>query len=110
MQCTLVFPQGQLLTAFPRRIYYIDPYNYLKSSLLMFTTWDNPVRCRPEELSIFDPSANQTCGEYLAAYQRGMGAGTNLLNPEATNRCEVCQYASGANFSRALNLETESYG
>lgn len=102
--------QGQSLTVFPRRIYYIDPYNYLMSSLLMFTTWDKPVRCRPEELSIFDPPANQTCSEYLAAYQQGMGAGTNLLNPDATNRCEVCQYASGADFLRTLNLKAESYG
>lgn len=76
----------------------------------MFTTWDKPVRCRPEELSIFDPPINSTCGEYLAAYQRGIGSGTNLLNPDATSRCEVCQYASGADFLRTLNLENESYG
>lgn len=80
------------------------------SSLLVFTTWDKPVNCRPEELSIFDPPANQTCGEYLAAYQQGMGAGTTVLNSDAMSRCEVCQYASGAEFLRTLNLENESYG
>lgn len=80
------------------------------SSLLVFTTWDKPVRCSAKELSIFDPPANQTCGEYLAAYQQGMGAGTNLLNPAATDRCEVCQYTTGADFLRTLNLQEVSYG
>lgn len=80
------------------------------SSLLVFTTWDKPVRCSAKELSIFDPPANQTCGEYLAAYQQNMGAGTNLLNPDATDRCEVCQYTTGADFLRTLNLQEVSYG
>lgn len=39
-----------------------------------------------------------------------MGAGTNLLNPDALGRCEVCQCASGADFLRTLNLKNESYG
>jgi ABC-type multidrug transport system permease subunit len=80
------------------------------SSLLVFTTWDKPVHCSTKELSIFDPPANQTCGEYLIAYQQGMGAGTNLLNPDAMSRCEVCQYTSGADFLHTLNLQNESYG
>lgn len=80
------------------------------SSLLVFTTWEKPVQCTAGELSIFDPPVNQTCGDYLAAYQQGMGAGTNLLNPDATSRCEVCQYTTGADFLRTLNLKAESYG
>ena len=46
------------------------------SSLLTFTTWDKPVNCSRDELAIFDPPANQTCGDYLSAYQQGMGVGT----------------------------------
>lgn len=91
-------------------MYYLDPFNYLMSSLLVFTTWDKPVECTAQQLAIFDPPANQTCGEYLVAYQQGMGAGTNLLNPEATADCHVCQYSGGAAFLRTLNIEEQSYG
>jgi ABC-type multidrug transport system permease subunit len=80
------------------------------SALLVFTTWDKPVVCKQNELAIFDPPVKQTCGDYLAMYQQGMGAGTNLLNPEATSGCEVCQYSQGSDFLQTLNLEAESFG
>ena len=94
-----------------RRIYYLDPFNYLMSSLLVFTTWDVPVTCRESELAIFSPSAGQTCGEYLSSYQSsGLGAGTQLLNPGATADCRVCQYRTGADYLRPLNLAEKYYG
>lgn len=92
------------------RMYYIDPFNYLMSSLLVFTTWSKTVECDTRELAIFDPPSNQTCGEYLMAYQQGAGARTNLLNPEATADCRVCQYTRGADFLKTLNLHEEYYG
>lgn len=80
------------------------------SSLLVFTTWDTNVSCQPSELAIFDPAANQTCGQYLEAYQQGAGVGSNLLNPDALADCQVCQFSSGADFLRTLNLQEEYYG
>jgi ABC-type multidrug transport system permease subunit len=91
-------------------MYYIDPFNYLMSSLLIFTTWSKSVNCDSDELAIFDPPSNQTCDEYLAAYQHGMGAGTNLLNPDATADCRVCKYTGGGDYLRTLNLQDEYYG
>jgi ABC-type multidrug transport system permease subunit len=91
-------------------MYYLDPFNYLMSSLLVFTTWDKPVRCKSEELAVFDPAPNQTCGEYLNVYQRGLGMGTNLLNPGDTLGCRVCQYTTGGDYLRTLNLKEEYYG
>lgn len=80
------------------------------SSLLIFTTWNKPVHCSTGELAVFDPPINETCGTYLAAYRQGVGAGTNILNPDATAGCNVCQYTQGADFLRTLNLKEESYG
>jgi ABC-type multidrug transport system permease subunit len=80
------------------------------SSLLIFTTWSADVDCKTSELATFDPAANQTCGEYLSIYQQGMGAGINLLNPKATADCRVCQYNTGADYLRTLNLAEEYYG
>lgn len=81
-------------------MYYVDPFNYLMSPLLVFTTWFKAVSCDPDELAIFNPPVNQTCGEYLAIYQQGEGIGTNLLNPSAISNCRECQYTSGRTTSK----------
>jgi ATP-binding cassette subfamily G (WHITE) protein 2 (SNQ2) len=41
---------------------------------------------------------------------QGMGARTNLLNPQATTGCEVCQYRTGADYLATLNLPEKYYG
>ena len=92
------------------RLYYIDPFNYLMGALLVFTTWDKTVDCKQDELAVFDPAPNQTCGEYLQTYQQGMGAATNLLNPGDTAGCQVCQYTQGSDYLITLNLKEEYYG
>jgi ABC-type multidrug transport system permease subunit len=80
------------------------------SSLMVFTTWDKPVNCKPNEVALFDPPAGQTCAEYLQAYHNGMGRATNLLNPNDTAACQVCQYTTGADYLRTLNLDDKYYG
>ena len=39
-----------------------------------------------------------------------MGTESNLLNPNALESCQVCQYSDGAGFLKALNLKEEYYG
>ncbi|KAJ4220323.1 hypothetical protein NW757_014522 [Fusarium falciforme] len=106
----VMVPYSQIQAFWRYWVYYLDPFNYVVSSLLVFTTWDKTVNCKRDELSIFDPPANQTCGDYLSAYKQGMGVGTNLLNPGATAACEVCQYAQGSDYLRGLNLAEKYYG
>ncbi|KAL5351716.1 hypothetical protein ACLOAV_003576 [Pseudogymnoascus australis] len=108
--CGVMVPYSQIQPFWRYWMYYIDPFNYLMSSLLVFVTWDKPVKCTTNELATFDPSPNSTCGDYLANYMQGMGSGTNLLNPEATADCRVCQFTTGSDFLRTLNLKEESYG
>ena len=80
------------------------------SSLMVFTTWDKPVNCKSNEVAVFDPPAGQTCAEYLQAYQNGMGAATNLVNPNDSSACRVCQYTTGADYLRTLNLDDKYFG
>ena len=108
--CGVLVPYSQIEPFWRYWLYYLDPFNYLMSSLLVFTTWSADVDCKTSELAIFDPAANQTCGEYLSVYQQGIGVGINLLNPEATADCRVCQYKTGADYLRTLNLAEEYYG
>ena len=78
--------------------------------MLVFTSWEKPVQCKPQEIALFDPAPGQTCAEYLSAYQSGQGAATNLLNPDDTSGCRVCQYTTGADYLRTLNLDEKYYG
>ncbi|RMY71825.1 hypothetical protein D0863_04889 [Hortaea werneckii] len=108
--CGVVVPYNQIEPFWRYWLYYIDPFNYLMSSLLIFTTWEKPVRCEPNEIALFDPAPGQTCAEYLGPYQNGMGAATNLLNPNDTANCQVCQYTTGADYLQTLNLAEKYYG
>lgn len=92
------------------RMYYLDPFNYLFGAFLTFTTFSVDITCERGELAVFNPPANETCGDYLSTYQQGMGRGTNLLNPGATENCEVCRYTTGQDYLKTLNLNEEYYG
>lgn len=79
-------------------------------SLLVFTTFDVKVECSEREFAVFDTPSGQSCGEYLREYMQGIGARTNLINPDATSGCQVCQYRTGADYLYTLNLKDYSYG
>jgi ABC-type multidrug transport system permease subunit len=80
-------------------------------SLLTFTTFTANVQCKESEFAIFDPRpGGQTCAEYLAEYLQGLGRGSNLVNPDATMGCKVCEYRSGSDYLYTLNLPKYYYG
>lgn len=108
--CGVLVPYAQIQPFWRYWMYYLNPFNYLMGSLLTFTTFDAPVNCALEEFAIFDPPANTTCGDYLSAYQQGLGARTNLINPEALKGCMVCEYRTGSDYLAALNLKDYYYG
>ncbi|KAF2159353.1 hypothetical protein M409DRAFT_30231 [Zasmidium cellare ATCC 36951] len=108
--CGVLVPYAQIQAFWRYWLYYLNPFNYLMGSILVFTTFDVDVTCTRSELAIFDTPGNQTCGEYLASYMTGLGARTNLLNPDASGGCEVCQYRTGADYLYTLNLEDYYFG
>ncbi|KAI5362170.1 Putative ABC transporter-like, ATP-binding domain, ABC-2 type transporter, ABC-transporter [Septoria linicola] len=108
--CGVTVPYSQIQPFWRYWLYYLDPFNYLMSCLLVFTTWDKPVNCTANEVALFDPLPGQTCAGYLQVYQSGMGMATNLLNPNDTSACQVCQYTTGADYLRTLNLDDKYFG
>ncbi|KAI8942075.1 hypothetical protein NX059_000174 [Plenodomus lindquistii] len=108
--CGVFVPYAQITTFWRYWAYYIDPFNYLFGAFLTFTSFSIDVECNESELAVFNPPPNQTCGDYLTLYQQGMGQGTNLLNPGATENCQVCRYTTGQDYLRTLNLNEEYYG
>ena len=107
--CGVLVPYEQIQAFWRYWLYWLDPFNYLMGSILVFAIWDTDVTCTSSELALFNP-VNGTCGEYLASYLQGMGRGAILLNPEATTQCEVCPYSSGSVYLKNINLHEYYYG
>lgn len=108
--CGVLVPYTQIQAFWRYWMYWLNPFNYLMGSMLVFAIWDTPVVCKAGELARFDPPAGSTCAEYLAGYLEGMGASSNLLNPADAADCRVCQYSSGSDYLRTLNLMEYYYG
>ncbi|KAL8848252.1 MAG: hypothetical protein Q9221_006725 [Calogaya cf. arnoldii] len=102
--CGVLVPYSQIQEFWRYWIYYLNPFNYLISSILTFTVYDVQVQCKEQEYALFNTPSNMTCGEYLAEYMAGLGARTNLINPEATSGCKVCQYRLGSDYLSTLNI------
>lgn len=108
--CGVLVPYAQIQPFWRYWLYYLNPFNYLMGSLLVFTTFDKEVRCKTSEFAIFNPPSGQTCGQYLTSYLQGMGARSNLINPDATSDCHVCQYRRGSDYLATVNLNDYYYG
>ena len=79
-------------------------------SLLVFTSFDAPVNCAEKEFAVFNPPANETCQTYLTSYLSGIGSRANLVNPDATESCRVCEYRVGGDYLATINLPDYYYG
>ena len=108
--CGVLIPYSQIQEFWRYWMYYLDPFNYLMGSILTFTVYDAHITCKESELAIFPPPNGTTCGEYLEIFMRGMGSGMNLLDPEATDQCRVCEYRRGSDYLRTVNLNEYYYG
>lgn len=91
-------------------MYYLNPFNYLMGSMLVFTLFDAEVQCNEDQFAIFDTPNGETCASYLSEYLQGPGSRTNLVNPDATSGCRVCQYGRGSDYLHTLNLNDYYYG
>jgi ATP-binding cassette subfamily G (WHITE) protein 2 (SNQ2) len=108
--CGVLVPYAEIQAFWRYWIYYLNPFNYLMGSLLTFTVFDAEVNCTDREFAIFDPPSGQTCASYLADFLAGRGSRTNLVNPEATSACRVCEYRRGSDYLYGLNLKDYYYG
>ncbi|CAI7573472.1 unnamed protein product [Penicillium pancosmium] len=107
--CGVFVPYTQLNVFWKYWMYYLNPFNYVVSGMLTFGLWGAKVTCNEEEFAVFDPT-NGTCAEYLSDYIAGDGWRINLINPNATAACKVCEYTDGSDFLSTLNINHYYYG
>lgn len=108
--CGVLVPYSQIQAFWRYWMYYLNPFNYLIGSMLVFDVWGTEVECRDHEFALFDPPNGTTCGQYLSEYMQGMGSGSRLINADATSGCRVCPYRDGSDYLRTVNLLEYSYG
>ncbi|KAJ5619237.1 hypothetical protein N7510_003221 [Penicillium lagena] len=102
--CGVVIPYPEIEVFWRFWLYYLNPFTYMIGSLLTFNMWDIDVTCSELELAIFNPPSGTTCGQYLADYMQGLGSGTNLLNPDSTSNCKVCEYRTGSDYLMSIDI------
>jgi ABC-type multidrug transport system permease subunit/ABC-type multidrug transport system ATPase subunit len=108
--CGVLVPYQQINVFWRYWAYYLNPFNYLMGSMLVFDLWGIEVNCKSKEFALFDPPNGTTCSQYLEPYLQGSGSSSNLVNPDATSGCQVCQYRDGSDYLRTLDLLEYSYG
>ncbi|KAM4067057.1 ABC-2 type transporter [Hirsutella rhossiliensis] len=110
--CGVLVPYQQIQPFWRYWMYYLNPFNYLMGSMLVFDLWGSPVRCAAGEFAVLDPPNGTSCAAYLADFlaPRGPGAASNLVNPDATAACRVCSFTRAEDYLATLNLGDYSYG
>ncbi|KAF2813847.1 ABC transporter [Mytilinidion resinicola] len=108
--CGVLVPYAQIQPFWRYWMYYLNPFNFLMGSLLVFTDFSWDIKCKESEFAVFDPPSGQTCAQYLDAWLNGPGSRNNLVNADATTQCKVCQYRSGSDYLYTVNLLDYYYG
>ncbi|KAK4462872.1 putative ABC transporter [Cladorrhinum samala] len=108
--CGAMVPYAQINVFWRYWIYYLNPFTYMMGAMLTFSTWGREITCRENEFAVFDPPNGTTCSQYLDTYLGGAGSGANLINPLATERCKVCQYRTGSDYLRTINITSYTNG
>ncbi|KAJ5736002.1 ABC multidrug transporter atrF [Penicillium malachiteum] len=108
--CGVLVPYGEITAFWRYWIYWMNPFNYLMGGMLVFDAWDVNVKCKESEFAVFNTPNNSTCADYLSTYLETIGKSMNLVNPNATSGCKVCEYTKGSDYLNDLNLLEYYYG
>ena len=84
-----VLQKPSALPQFWMFMWRVSPFTYMLGGWAGAGLSGREVNCAANELAVFNPPANMTCGEYLAPYF-AEGALGRLLIPDARQGCQYC--------------------
>lgn len=91
------------LPGFWEFMWRLSPLAYWINGVVGTVTHDRRIECSRTELSVFDPPAGTTCGQYLDAFlQQSTG---QLMNPSATAGCEYCRFTYADQYVTEFKIE-----
>lgn len=83
-------------------MYRVSPFTYWIGGMVATMLGGREVVCSSTEVSVFDPPAGQTCGDYLRDFaQVAMGT---IQNPDATESCNYCSLSNADQFLASVNI------
>ena len=88
-----VFQIPSSLPGFWIFMYRASPMTYLVGGLAASGLSGKPIACSTDELAVFQPGLNESCGAYLQSYLESGSLG-RLLNPDAMADCSYCPLRS----------------
>lgn len=106
--CGVVVPYSQINVFWRSWLYWLDPFTYLIGGLLEPVVWDVQIQCKPEELTQIRLPSGSTCGDYMADFL-STNAGY-VVDPSNSTMCDFCEYSTGADYLRTLNINERYYG
>ena len=101
----VVRPYSSLPVFWRYWMYYVNPSTYWIGGVLAATLNNIPVQCTESEAAHFDAPPGQTCSQYAGDFAQASGG--YLLNPQATNNCQFCQYTVGNQYLSSLNIQAD---
>jgi len=102
----IVRPYSQLPAFWKYWMYWVDPSTWWIGGVLAAVLGDLTVVCAPGEATLFNPPPGQTCLSYAGSFVQSAGQGY-LTNADATSDCGYCQYRSGAEYLRTINISAD---
>jgi len=84
-------------------MYRVSPFSYYIAGLLSAALHDREITCSDVELSVLDPPAGLTCGEYFAKFLTV--APGRLYNPNDTVSCQYCSMSSADQYLAIRNID-----
>lgn len=99
----VVRPYDQMAVFWRYFVYYLNPSTYWIGGVLAATLSTISVRCAPQEAAYFNPPPGSTCSAFAQDFVNQ--AGGYLTNPTDTANCGYCQFSSGVEYLKTLNIE-----
>lgn len=84
-------------------MYRVSPFTYIIDGIVSTALHGRQIVCANNEMSIFNPPPNMTCGQYLQPYLQ-LAPG-RLSNPDATSQCHYCQLSVADQYLEPRGIE-----
>jgi ATP-binding cassette subfamily G (WHITE) protein 2 (PDR) len=91
-----VMQPPEALPGFWMFMWRVSPLTYFVQGITGSAMTGRQINCTPDELSIFEPPSNQTCGTYLTPFL--IDAPGRLRNPTSTTNCSYCPLSNTDQF------------
>ncbi|KAJ5908495.1 hypothetical protein N7495_001177 [Penicillium taxi] len=98
----IIVPYEQIQVFWRYWVYWLNPFTYFFGGLVTAVIENQPIVCKEDDLYILSPPDNETCGSYLSSW--ASSAQVQVLNPSATENCQLCEYITGDQYLKGFRL------